>query len=116
VLGRFGITGATGLPTANNNILDHFDWIDSLPADIDELSSLVSDIEPDHKGVPVMLRQYVKLGGKLVGFTVDACFNDGLIIVDLAKCDRKILDRYMGKTGAEAFLAYHDRRQEDLAS
>lgn len=83
----------------------------SLPADIDELSSLISDIEVDRKGVPVLLRQYVRLGGKLMSFNVDHSFSsglDGLILVDLLKCDRKILDRYMGESGSALFLNYHD--------
>ena len=46
----------------------------NLPSDIEELSSLVSDIEADRKGVPVLLKQYVKLGGKLVGFNIDPSF------------------------------------------
>lgn len=83
----------------------------TLPPDIDELSSLISDIEVDRKGVPVLLKQYVRLGGKLMGFNVDPSFGsglDGLILVNLLECDRRILDRYMGKSGSEVFLNYHD--------
>jgi len=84
----------------------------NLPSDMEELSSLISDIEADRKGVPVLLRQYVKLGGKLVGFNVDPSFGntlDGLIMVDLLKCDRRILDRYMGDEGSARFLEYHQQ-------
>jgi len=90
-----------------------------LPADIDDLSSLVADIEADRKGVPVLLRQYVKLGGRLMGFNIDHSFGnglDGLILVDLLKCDRRLLDRYMGKEGAADFFGYHEGTQRDLAS
>jgi putative hemolysin len=78
--------------------------------DIEEVSDFVADIEPDAKGVPVLLRQYLKLGGKLLAFNVDPNFNnalDGLIFVDLAQTDRKTLERYMGKDGAGEFLAEH---------
>ena len=89
-------------------------------AGIDDLSSMISDIEADRKGVPVLLRQYVKLGGRLMGFNIDRSFGnglDGLVLVDLFKCDRKILMRLMGREGLEAFLAYHKERTEaDLAS
>ena len=34
---------------------------------IEDLSAIISDIESDRKGVPVLLRQYVKLGGRLMG-------------------------------------------------
>lgn len=89
------------------------------PGDIEDLSLVVSDIESDNKGVPVLLKQYVKMGGKLMGFNVDRCFGntlDGLIMVDLARCDRKVLDRYMGEEGADRFLAYHQPRPQHLAS
>jgi len=42
--------------------------------DIEDLSELVSDIEQKQTGVPVLLRQYLKLGGKLLGFNVDPDF------------------------------------------
>jgi hypothetical protein len=69
----------------------------------------------DQKGVPILLRQYLKLGGKLVGFNVDPHFAnalDGLIVVDLAKTDPRVLDRYMGKDGAAAFLDYQQRAHD----
>ncbi|HME05437.1 MAG TPA: GNAT family N-acetyltransferase, partial [Bryobacteraceae bacterium] len=74
---------------------------------IEELSTVVSDMETDQKGVPILLKQYLKLGGKLVGFNVDAQFAnalDGLIVVDLTQTDPHVLERYMGKEGAAAFL------------
>lgn len=78
--------------------------------DIDDLAALISEVEGDQKGVPVLLRQYLKLGGKLLAFNVDQDFADaldGLILVDLRRTDPKILARYMGKDGAKAFLAHH---------
>ena len=94
--------------------------VSELPADIEALSTLVSDIEQDRKGVPVLLRQYVNLGGKLMAFNIDSSFGDGLdglLLVDLRKCDRKILERYMGESGSAAFLKYHDEPPTlDLAS
>ncbi len=78
--------------------------------DIDEVSSWVSGIEKDDKGVPVLLRQYLKLGGKILCFNVDQNFNDvldGLIFIDLLESDEKTLARYFGETGLKSFLAYH---------
>ncbi len=87
---------------------------------LDDLSAMISDIETDRKGVPVLLRQYVKLGGRLMGFNIDPSFGnglDGLVLVDLLKCDRKVLMRLMGKPGFEAFVAYHgEGTEQDLAS
>jgi putative hemolysin len=75
--------------------------------DVEELSALIADVETDRKGVPVLLKQYLKLGGELAAFHVDRRFADaldGLIIVDLRKTDLRVLERYMGKEGAAQFL------------
>jgi putative hemolysin len=92
----------------------------ALVKDIEELSGLISDIESDRKGVPVLLRHYVKLGGKMVGFSIDPSFSnglDGLIMVDLTKCDERLLKHYMGKEGIAHFLSYHQEKSRlDLAS
>ena len=86
---------------------------------IEELSALIADIETDHKGVPVLLKQYLKLGGKLVAFNLDSHFADaldGLIVVDLTQTDGRVLDRYMSKDGAAAFLRYHGPGQHHRVS
>uniref|UniRef100_I2PY92 Putative hemolysin n=1 Tax=Desulfovibrio sp. U5L TaxID=596152 RepID=I2PY92_9BACT len=83
----------------------------TLVADLDDLLALIDDIEADRKGIPVLLRQYLKLGGKILAFNVDKGFADcldGLIVVDLLKADRRQLERYMGKAGLAAFTAYHE--------
>ncbi|WP_051271291.1 lysophospholipid acyltransferase family protein [Fundidesulfovibrio putealis] len=81
----------------------------ALVADVESLSELVSSMEKDRKGIPVLLRQYLKLGGKLLAFNVDRDFSDaldGLIVVDLLETDRKQLERYLGKDGLAGFLEY----------
>lgn len=78
--------------------------------DIETLSGLVSDLEPDGKGVPILLRQYLKLGGRLLGFNVDPAFAnaiDCLIMVDLTETDPRVLNKYMGRESAQRFLAQH---------
>lgn len=84
--------------------------MDDVPTDTDDLSSLIADLEPDHKGIPVLLRQYLKLGAKLLAFNVDPDFSDvldGLIVVDLAKTDPRTLERYMGKEGYASFMRHY---------
>ena len=78
--------------------------------DIEDVSALISEIEREERGVPVLLRQYLKLNATLLSFNVDPAFNDsldGLMLVDLRKTPVKILEKYMGPGGASAFLAYH---------
>jgi putative hemolysin len=80
------------------------------PGTVDELSRIIAEIEPDHKGVPVLLRHYLRLGGRLLAFNVDSAFGDaldGLIMVDLRHIEPTLLARYMGKPGTKAFRTYH---------
>lgn len=82
----------------------------SLLTDVDELSEVVADVESDGKGVPVLVRQYLKVGGQMLAFNVDVDFSDvvdGLVMVDLCRLTRPLLDRYLGKSDAESFLAFH---------
>ena len=82
-------------------------WTRSMIADLSEVSSMVADLDPHLGGVPVLLREYLKLGGKLAGFNVDPDFSDaidGLVIVELDQVDPRILGRYMGKDAAREFL------------
>ena len=85
--------------------------------DIDALSELVAEIEPDGKGVPVLVRQYLKLGGRLLEFSVDPKFSrvlDGLVVVDLLETDPRILQRYMGKENAARFVGFQGTRPAGL--
>lgn len=88
------------------SIKDIGESLDSLGA----VSAIVSSIEQDNKGIPVLLRHYLKLNGTLLSFNVDRAFSDvvdGLIFVDLLKTDAKMLERYLGKEGYQSFLQYH---------
>ena len=79
----------------------------SLLSNLDELSEIIADIEPDHKKLPVLLRHYLNLGGRVVEFNVDRRFSnalDGLLVLDLAKVGRKQLDRFMGSENAGNYL------------
>jgi putative hemolysin len=80
---------------------------ENLCSDVDELSEVVTDLDPEQPGVPVLLRQYLRLGGKILGFNVDPEFSDaldGLIVVDLTKTEPKLLQRYLGAAEAARFL------------
>lgn len=73
----------------------------------DDVSDLVAEIEPDEKGIPVLLRQYLKLGAKFVAFNVDPAFSDaldGLIVVDLLNTEPRVLEKYMGRDGYRSFV------------
>jgi len=79
--------------------------------EFEHMSGLVSEMEGDGKPVPVLLKHYLKLNGRIIGFNVDEEFGgclDGLIVVDLTKSDPRLLSAYLGEEGARGFLAHHD--------
>lgn len=78
-----------------------------IPDTVQQLDRLVASHEPDEKGMPVLLRQYLRLNAKLLAFNVDRAFGDALdalMMVDLADVDRAILTRYCGREGAARVL------------
>ncbi len=83
-----------------------------LIGEADELSEIVSDIEPDRKPLPVLFRQYLALGGEVLGFNVDPAFSgtlDGLVLIDLMATRPAVLGRYMGKEKAAAYRIFHQK-------
>ena len=82
----------------------------SMISDINDFSEVISDIEKDAKGIPILVKHYVKLGGQFLGFGEDPAFSksiDALVLVDLTRTDPKMLERYMGQSGSASFLRFH---------
>jgi putative hemolysin len=80
------------------------------PRELEDLAGPIGDLETDGKGIPILIRQYAKLGGRLLSFNVDRNFSgvlDGLVLVDLRNTDPSVLARYMGKDESAAFRRYH---------
>jgi putative hemolysin len=89
---------------------EDYDIIFNNCSDISRLDNLIKDIEPDDFRMPVLLKKYVKLNGKIISFNVDPKFNDaldGLLILDLFQVpidtitslskeinDKSLLDRF----------------------
>ncbi|MEF2145463.1 MAG: GNAT family N-acyltransferase [Desulfovibrionaceae bacterium] len=87
-------------------------------ADFEDIGALVGDIEVQ-KSIPVLLKQYLKLGGKILSFNMDPDFGDcmdGLIVVDLRQADRRMLSRFMGADNALEFLRFHSSGEPDKAA
>jgi putative hemolysin len=96
--GRFSVCSLGG----NAEMLD----------DIEDLSPLLADLEPDGKGAPVLLRQYLKLGGRMLGFNIDPDFGnalDCLVLVDLRKTNPRVLRKYMSEEAWQHFSKLHRR-------
>ncbi len=85
------------------------DMLSSL-ADIQLLSKVLTRL--GQKSLPVLLKQYLNLNGKLISFNVDKDFNDaldGLIVVDLRKVPQRTLAKYMGKEESVEYLKKHEK-------
>lgn len=79
----------------------------SVAANIEDISLSISDIEADGKGIPVLVRQYLKAGGKLLALNVDPHFSnalDALLLADLRTAPPAILERCLGRADAKAFF------------
>jgi putative hemolysin len=70
------------------------------------LVALVRDIEGG-RGLPILFKHYLKLGGKIGAFHLDTAFNtlDAFLLMDLVDSPRGMLERYMTPEGAARFLA-----------
>ncbi|MBL9185085.1 MAG: lysophospholipid acyltransferase family protein [Verrucomicrobiaceae bacterium] len=77
---------------------------------VDDCSALVSSVETDGKGIPVLLKHYLKLNATILSFNVDKDFSDvldGLIMVDFKEIDPRTLSKYMGEEKCRAYLSQH---------
>ena len=73
------------------------------------LGKLIGRCDPG-KAVPVLLRHYLSVSGKLVCFNIHPNFNDsleGLIIVDVRQTHPKTLTRFLGREGYDHFMSFH---------
>jgi putative hemolysin len=98
-------------PTRYSKIkeLENCSFHSSLPT-LEHVTALVSELEKDGKGIPVLLRHYLKLNGTILSFNIDKHFSraiDSLLVVDLKKTDSKLLKHFMGLEGYAKFLEYH---------
>lgn len=96
------------------------DWDPSTIASmtsLDDVDELVKEIERGERAVPVLVRQYLKLGGVFLGFNVDPEFSDvvdGLVLVDLLRMNRRLLRFYFAEDGAKRFVEHHPEADAEL--
>ena len=84
--------------------------IGSRLVDADECSAMISTIEQDGKGFPVLLKHYLRLNGKILCFNRDPGFGnvvDGFIMVDMLDTDPRLPSRLMGKPAWADYLRFH---------
>jgi putative hemolysin len=77
---------------------------------LEELDKLIKQREGGIRSIPILVKQYLQMGGKMLGFNIDPDFNDSLdamVLVDLVTTEPRLLRRYLGNEGTESFLKYH---------
>lgn len=77
--------------------------------DLEHISELVAELEGYAREVPILLKYYWKLGGRVLQFSRDPKFSnvlDGLLVMDLRQTPEKLLQRYLGPEGAAACRAF----------
>lgn len=104
VIPRNGV-GALGRPTVDAEMIRRI-------VSADEIDKLIRDVEPSGQGMPVLMKKYLQLGGRVMGFNIDPLFNDTLdamLILDLCDVPKEKIDmvarEYAGENVYERFRA-----------
>ncbi len=65
-----------------------------------QLSQLVTELEEGKQSIPVLLKHYLRLNGKAIGFSLDEDFGNTLdcfFLVDMAQAPERLKKRYLGE-------------------
>ena len=92
-------------------------WLGDEGRSIAEVSAVISSVESDGKGMPVLVKHYLKLNGSFVSFGVDPDFTnalDGLIVVDMRDMGDAHLGRYFGEEGMNRMIEARQARDNNL--
>ncbi len=93
------------------------DEISGLVHDVEDVSTLVTGLEHDGKGVPILIKHYVRMNAKLLDFGVWKNHSNavvGFMLADLTTADPKFLRRYMGDEGYRRFREFHGMKDEPV--
>jgi putative hemolysin len=87
--------------------------------DLNKFDRFIKEVEPNDYTMPILLKRYLKLNGKIIGFNLDPKFNDaldGLLVLDLYDVpmdtiaslskeinDESILERFMTGKSSNGF-------------
>ena len=84
--------------------------VSGLLQSVEDVSTLVTGLEQDGKGVPVLIKHYTRMNARLLSFGVWKSHGNAVVsflITDLTTSDPKFLKRYMGDDGYARFMAFH---------
>jgi len=78
--------------------------------DINSVQELINGVEKSEKKIPVLLRQYLRLGAKAIDFNVDPAFNnalDILILTDMHTANIELMTKHMTPEGYAEYREVH---------
>lgn len=71
---------------------------------LEDMDKLIKDVEPTGQGVPILMKKYLQLGGKVVGFNVERETGgtlDAMLMLDLRDMPRERLERLAKEFGID---------------
>jgi putative hemolysin len=74
-------------------------------SDLKRMDRLIAEIDPNESALPVLLKKYLLLNGKIIGFNRDPRFNDaldGLVVLDLKQIPPRTIEDLRRGMGEEA--------------
>lgn len=92
-------------PARNNSLVKTL--LESTENNLELLDKTVSDMEEQNFGIPVLLKKYIQLNAKILGFNVDPDFNDsldGLIFLDVFKIPLQVIESLSKDVNDESIL------------
>lgn len=69
--------------------------IEASKADMKRLDRIIAEVDPHENGMPVLLKKYLLLNGRIIGFNRDPRFNDALdalLVLDLTRLPERTVD------------------------
>jgi len=85
--------------------------------DINTLDKFIGDVDELNSGLPVLLKKYIKLNAKIIGFNVDPKFNnclDGLIALDLCDVPQNTIESLSKEANDGSILQqFHTYREKN---
>lgn len=75
--------------------VDHEALVQASMADLKRMDRLIAEVDPNESSMPVLLKKYLLLNARIIGFNRDPRFNDaldGLMVLDLTKLPDRTVD------------------------
>lgn len=71
--------------------------LDTFENDLNTFDRLIKDIDFNNFGIPILIKKYLSLGGKILDFNVDPDFNftvDGFVVLDVDVVSQEVINSY----------------------